>query len=185
MDFSNVDQSIPRDLPLLKDWIGKRVVNKPFKGATVFLIQHQLDDSYALVKALLDLGLERDQLIWIDIPYSARSEVREAMIKDLGIPEKCFRIHDFPLLELYSPYQLKRVQEVLVRLLMKPRCHLIVLDDGAYFLEAASCFAKRLPAIAVVEQTARGIIKMKESAALRSYSSLIPHQRELIRFTYR
>src|SRR5881392_870725 len=38
---------------------------------------------------------------------------------------------------------------------------LLVLDDGAYFVEAAACFARRFGDLRVVEQTTHGIIKLR------------------------
>jgi len=118
--------------------------------------------------------VEPTQLIWIDVPYTARAEVRETLIDELKIPAENFHVHAFRVLDRYPPYQLRRTQKVLHELLRNPPERLVVLDDGAYFLEAAASFANRLPAVAVVEQTTRGLIKMEENAALEHYSSQIP-----------
>ena len=174
MDFSNIDQLIPRNLPLLDKWVGDLRGKVPLKGVTILQIQHQLGSHFPQAKALLDLGLERTQMIWVDVPYTSTPEVRHALIEELKIPAMSFHIHNFRVLDRYPPYQIKRIQEVFARLLLDPPDRLIVLDDGAYFLEAASCFAKQLPAVAIVEQTTRGLIKIEESATLQKYASRIP-----------
>lgn len=174
MDFSNIDQTIPRNLPLLDAWVVKQRKNQPLKNVTLLLIQHQLGNQYPQAKALLDLGLEPTNLIWVDIPYTSTPKVRQAMINDLKIPKTSFHVHSFKVLDRYPPYQIRRVQEIFAQLLVDPPDRLVVLDDGAYFLEAASCFAKQLPAVAIAEQTTRGLIKIERSPTLQWYKSLIP-----------
>jgi S-adenosylhomocysteine hydrolase len=174
MDFSNIDQSIPKKLPVLDRWVDKHRDMEPFKGVTILQIQHQLGNHFPQAQALLDLGLERTKLIWIDVPYTSIPKVRRALIEELEIPKTSFHIHDFHVLDRYPPYQIRRVQELFAQLLSDPPDRLVVLDDGAYFLEAASSFAKQLPAVAIVEQTTRGLIKIEESPALSSYASQIP-----------
>jgi len=174
LDFSNIDQSIPRELPLVSRWVDQHGARKPLRGATALLIQHQLGNHFAQTRALLDLGLEKSRLIWIDVPYTATREIRQALIDELGVPATGFNVNDFRVLERYPPYQIRRVQEVVAQLLADPPDRLVVLDDGAYFLEAASCFEKQLPAVAIVEQTTRGLIKIEENAALKSYARDVP-----------
>ena len=174
MDFSCIDQSIPKSLPVLDRWVDEHRDREPFKGVTVLQIQHQLGSHFPQARALLDLGLECTKLIWVDVPYTSIPEVRRALIEELEIPTTSFHIHDFRVLDRYPPYQIRRVQEVFARLLSDPPNRLVVLDDGAYFLEAASSFAKQLPAVAIVEQTTRGLIKIEENPALFSFASQIP-----------
>jgi hypothetical protein len=71
MDFYNIEQSIPRNLPLLNKWIDMHQEKDPLKGVTVLCIQHQLGNHYPQAQALLQLGLEPSRLIWIDVPYTA------------------------------------------------------------------------------------------------------------------
>jgi S-adenosylhomocysteine hydrolase len=174
MDFSRIDQSIPKSLPVLDRWVEKHGDRNTFKGVTVLQIQHQLGNHFPQARALLDLGLEPSKLIWVDIPYTSIPEVRRALIEELAIPATNFHIHDFRVLDRYPPYQIKRVQEIFARLIADPPDRLVVLDDGAYFLEASSSFAKQLPAVAIVEQTTRGLIKLEENPTLRSYASQFP-----------
>jgi hypothetical protein len=49
-----------------------------------------------------------------------------------------------------------------------------VLDDGAYFLEAASCFEELPRNCCIVEQTSRGFKKIKKNAAMASIMRRIP-----------
>lgn len=174
MDFYKIDQSIPRELPLLNKWIDAQPEKDVLKGVAVLCIQHQLGNHYPQTQALTRLGLDPNQLIWIDVPYTATPEVRQAMIEELKIPEDNFHIHSFKVLDRYPPYQIDRVQRIFADLLSDPPRRLVVLDDGAYFIEAASCFAKQLPAVAIVEQTTRGLIKIEENAALNEYLCRIP-----------
>lgn len=174
MDFASIDQSIPRTLPLLDKWLGKHLHGEPFKNVTVLLIQHQLGSQFPQAKALLNLGLAPSQLIWIDVPYTSSPIVRQTMVNELNIPPTCFHVHDFCVLDRYPSYQIRRIQKVFAELLKNPPEKLIVLDDGAYFAEAVSCFAEQLPAVAIVEQTSRGLIKMEKNAALHLYASQYP-----------
>src|SRR5438132_467731 len=45
-----------------------------------------------------------------------------------------------------------------------------VLDDGSYMLEALAGLRRRLPFVAIVEQTTQGLIKIEENAALEECS---------------
>jgi S-adenosylhomocysteine hydrolase len=51
---------------------------------------------------------------------------------------------------------------------------LLVLDDGAYFLEAASCFEDLPPNCCIVEQTSRGFKKIAKNAAMASVMRQVP-----------
>ena len=174
LDFSTIDQVIPRSLPLLDRYVAHQHDHQPLAGVTALLIQHQLGNHFPQAAALLKLGLKREQLIWVDVPYTSRPEVREAMMRELHLDKDCFHVHDFHVLDRYPPYQMRRVQSVLKDLLDRPPERLVVLDDGAYFIEAAACFIRQLPSVAVVEQTTRGLIKIEVSAVLNRYSRRLP-----------
>lgn len=88
MDFSTIEQSVPKSLPVLDSWIEAHGDQTTFKGVTVLQIQHQLGNHFPQARALLDLGLDRSKLIWIDIPYTSIPEVRRALIEELEIPRK-------------------------------------------------------------------------------------------------
>jgi len=83
-------------------------------------------------------------------------------------------VHRYRVLGPYSNYQLRRAQELVRLLLRRQAKRLLVLDDGAYFLEAAVGFRERLHNLSVVEQTTRGLIKMEENAALNAMARRFP-----------
>lgn len=115
----------------------------------------------------MKLGLEPRRIHWLDIPYTSSAAFRRIVRRRTGIPRENFWVTDYSVLEPYSGHQLRRTQEVLRHLLSTRPSKLLVLDDGAYFLEAASAFRRQLPRVAIVEQTTRGMIKLEENAALR------------------
>ena len=174
LDFSAIDQTIPRRLPVLDRYVSGQHDHQPLMGVTALLIQHQLGNHLPQAAALLALGLKREQVIWVDVPYTARPQVREAMVKELRLDPGCFRVHDFQVLDRYPPYQMARLQRVVHDLLRDPPERLVVLDDGAYFIEAAACFVRQFPSVAVVEQTTRGLIKVEEGAVLGRYARRLP-----------
>jgi hypothetical protein len=174
LDFSTIDQTIPRRLPVLDRYVSSQHGRQPLEGVTALLIQHQLGNHFPQAAALLALGLKREQVIWVDVPYTACPQVREAVIEELRLDPGCFRVHDFQVLDRYPPYQMARIQRVMHDLLRDPPERLVVLDDGAYFIEAAACFVRQLPSVAVVEQTTRGLIKIEESPALSRYARRLP-----------
>lgn len=170
----NDDQTIPTDLPLLNRWVGTYAGAKPLAGVTMLLIQHQLGNHVPQTQALLRLGLDPERLFWLDVPYTANRAVHDALV-GLGIPSVNFNVSDdYPVLDPYAPYQRRRTQNMLLEFLKEPPERLVVLDDGAYFLEAMACFRRRLPRVAIVEQTTRGMIKMENSAVLQSLAREIP-----------
>jgi hypothetical protein len=175
--FDEVDQTIPsvKDMPLLKEWVEQveKKRGRPLAGVTALLIQHQLANQVPQVEALIRLGLDPADIHWLDIPYTANRAVRRALL-DLEIPDRNLRVHRYRVLEPYAPYQLRRTQELVRDFLADPPDRLLVLDDGAYFLDAAASFRRRLPRVAVVEQTTRGLIKIDSKAALRLYEREIP-----------
>jgi hypothetical protein len=173
-DFENVDQTIPDSFPVLDAWLEQQSGRKPLAGVTALLIQHQFGNQVPQARALLELGLDPQRLHWLDIPYTSTPAVRKHLISKLGIPEKNFSVSDYRVLEPYAPYQHRRVQRLLKAWLQKPPERLVVLDDGAYFLEAMASFQARLPSVAVVEQTTRGFIKVNESAVLRRCLQVLP-----------
>jgi S-adenosylhomocysteine hydrolase len=156
-------------MPLLRDFVEERKGAQPLEGVTALLIQHQLCNQGPQVDALVQLGLKPNRIFWLDIPYTSSERFRRTMQERHGIPEKNFWVSRYNVLEPYSAHQFRRTQEAFLHFLRKPPERLLVLDDGAYFLEAAMAFRKQLPHIAVVEQTTRGVTKIEESAALTRY----------------
>jgi S-adenosylhomocysteine hydrolase len=169
-----LDDAIPDRMPVLDRWLERAAQDQPLAGLTVLLIQHQLGNHVPQAKALLDLGVAPQDLYWIDIPYSSTAVVREAAT-ELGIPAENFVVSDFRLLDKYAPYQHSRVQRFLRDLYDDPPERLLVLDDGSYMLESLAATRRQpYPEISIVEQTTRGLIKIRESAALAYCSREVP-----------
>ena len=151
LDFYNLGQTISRRLPLIDRIVERYAADAPFEGVTALFFQHQLGNQVAMVDALIRLGLAPERIHWVDIPYTSHARVRDAL-QDLGIPASGFRMcDDFRLLMPYAPYQRRRAIQAYRDLLELDPAHLLVLDDGAYFLEAASCFDARFRRCAIVE----------------------------------
>jgi hypothetical protein len=127
------------------------------------------------VRTLFELGLDPARTHFIDIPYTANATVREAL-EALGIPARNFAPSTYTLEVPYAPYQRRRVQDVIGRLRSELAADdpLLVLDDGAYFLEAIACYADPLGDMRLVEQTTRGLIKLELDAALEDYVRSVP-----------
>jgi len=166
-------EEIPQSMPVLDRWLERAAQDRPLAGVTTLLIQHQLGNHVPQARALLDLGVAPKDLYWIDIPYTATPAVREAVCA-LGVPAQNMAVSRYHLLDRYTPFQRLRVQRFLRQLFTDPPQQLLVLDDGSYMLEALACFKRRLPRIAIVEQTTRGLIKIEESAALEACSREFP-----------
>jgi hypothetical protein len=173
-EFIEPDQGIPLHMPILDRWIDECCSGTPFAGVTALFIQHQFGNQLPQTQAMLNPRLEPGRLIWLDVPYTSNAEVRKKVV-EIGVPRRnLLTARDYLVLDPYAPYQRCRVQALIRDLLDDPPERLLVLDDGAYFLEAASCFKDRLPSVAVVEQTTRGIIKLEKSAALSEFSKSVP-----------
>lgn len=170
----NDDQSIPREMPVLRRYLERGAAKQPLKGVTLLLIQHQLGNQVPQAEALVELGARPQDIYWLDIPYTATPEVRRHLVRRTGIPEGNMFANDYKVLDAYAPYQRRRTADVLRRFLKDPPEKLVVLDDGAYFVEAMSLFRKKLPHVAIVEQTTRGVIKLQQNAALRHTAAQCP-----------
>ena len=172
----NGEQEIPDRLPLLDAYIEEHVRGKaPLAGVTAVLIQHQLGSQVRMVEALIRLGIEPGKIYWVDIPYTANPIVRKAL-QGLEIPPENFSRNSYHLGKPYAPYQRQQVQKLFSRLRtsLGPKDHLLILDDGSYYIEAISCYANTFSRVSIVEQTTRGIIKISKDATLRHYCSRIP-----------
>jgi len=161
-------------MPLLAEYVDSLRPRQPLAGVTALLIQHQLGNQVPMVEALIALGLEPGAITWLDVPYTSSSRVRHHLADVCRIPLDNFWVHRYRALDTYGTYQRRRVQELVRDTLRRSPERLIVLDDGAYFIEAAATFKRRLPHLAVVEQTTRGFIKISGNAALRLFGESIP-----------
>jgi S-adenosylhomocysteine hydrolase len=170
------DEEIPEELPVIRRLVSERFREAaPLQGVTVLLIQHQLGDIVAMTNALIQLGAAPASMYWVDIPYTAHRKVA-AKLRKLGIPRDNFARRRYRLDQPYASHQRSRIQQVIFELREKltPDDRLLVLDDGAYFIEAAACFARPPARLFVVEQTARGARRLQTDAAMRQYAQQIP-----------
>lgn len=171
-----ISQDIPglADMPLLAEFVDQHRAKQPLTGVVGLFIQHQLGNQAPMTEALIALGLDPEQIVWLDVPYTSNSRVRHHLTDLCGIPEENFWIHRYRVLDPYPSYQRRRVQELVRNRLQRQSDRVVVLDDGAYFIEAAATFKKRLRNLAIVEQTTRGVIKIQENAALHRYAQTVP-----------
>lgn len=162
------------EMPLLRAFVEERKSSQPFKDVTALLIQHQLGNQGPQVQALVELGLDPKRIHWLDIPYTSSDLFRRTMQQRHGIPKRNFWVNRCGVLDPYASYQFVRTHDAFLRFLRRPPERLLVLDDGAYFLDAAMSFRKQLPHIAVVEQTTRGIANIRQNAALARFARNYP-----------
>jgi len=176
-EFWNVTESLEERLPLVDRWLELASKDAGLAEASLLFVQHQLVNHAAQAEAIVRLGAEPERIYWLDIPYSSQPSVRSFVQERLGVPADNFRVcDDYRVLAPYAPYQLRRSVELVLDLAERKGRPLLVLDDGAYVLEAlAGLRRERWPDnVAIVEQTTRGIIKIRASAALRAASQRLP-----------
>jgi S-adenosylhomocysteine hydrolase len=164
-------------LPLVERWLVSLEGQAPLRGHTILLVQHQLTNHAAQAAALVRLGAEPRRMYWLDVPYTSHAVVRKHVQDKLGIPKDNFWVSDdYRTLEPYGPYQLRRTVEAVLAVAKSNDFPLLVLDDGAYVLEALAVLRpQRWPRkIAIVEQTSRGMIKLASSAALQLIALQVP-----------
>ncbi|MBK9175261.1 MAG: hypothetical protein IPM46_02760 [Flavobacteriales bacterium] len=166
-------EAITDQMPLLDTWLAGHMEAQPLKGCAALMLQHQLGNHVAQTRALLALGLRPQDLHWIDIPYTARKPV-QAAIRAMGMPAENFVPGGYRVLDPYAPYMRKRVAGFLERLAADPPEHLLVLDDGSYFLDALREHPVALRRVSIVEQTTRGIIKIEEDKKLAALAERFP-----------
>lgn len=172
-DFSSIQQVIPEQQPMVQALVDDYRHRRPLHGVTALLIQHQLGNHVCQARALIDLGLDPEKIYWLDIPYTSNQTVREALMK-LDIPAGNFITHKLRLLDFYALEQRSRVHDLVNKLLQNAPDRLLVLDDGAYFLESLMCFEADFPELAIVEQTTRGLIKIEGNPSLRYEAMRVP-----------
>lgn len=171
-----LDDEIPERLPLVdavvERWAPDRDV---LTDAVALLIQHQLGSIVPMTRALTELGLDPESLYWVDIPYTANPKVVEHL-RAIGIPADNFAASDYHLDQPFLRYQLRRVAQLIPLLRKKVASGrpLLVLDDGAYFLEAVSYFKEPPSGIRMVEQTRRGMLKLRASSAMQRCAARVP-----------
>jgi hypothetical protein len=175
-EFFAPDEPLSEHLPLLDAWLQELGSGQPLAGMTALLVQHQLSNQVPMMRALLTLGLAPERTWWLDIPYTSHAAVRAYVRDSLGVPEGQMAVSRFPVLDPYAPFQHRRVVEMLLAVVRDSPGPLLVLDDGAYVLEALASLApaRRPPRIAIVEQTTRGFIKYDGNATLRQVARDLP-----------
>lgn len=163
------------DMPLLEWLIDRYKTEQPFAGTDALFYQHQLGNQAPMTEAFFSLGLRPEKLTWIDIPYTSNESVRKHLGQKYDIPkEKFISCDDYKILAPYDSYQLERGIRFFHQLSQRKSKKLLVLDDGAYFLEVASCFAHMPDNVCIVEQTNRGFIKTAKNAAMNKIMSKLP-----------
>jgi S-adenosylhomocysteine hydrolase len=173
-DFYHFDEVVPSELGLTSLLVDRYASHSPLEGITALFFQHQLANQVPMVKALIALGLDPARIHWVDIPYTSHASIR-AKLGALGIPEENFRVcDDFESLTPYALYQRQRAVKVVDELLKEDPDKLVVLDDGAYFAAAASCFDRSFTECSVVEQTSRGFKKVAKNAAMAATLARLP-----------
>ena len=176
--FFASDEPFVDHLPLLDAYLARLGRNRPLAGCHVLLVQHQLSNQVTMVRALIELGLRPERLWWLDIPYTSSAAVREYVRSSFGVPREHLSRSRFPVLKPYAPFQHRRAIAMLLDLMAQTGrdAPLLVLDDGAYVLEAIASLApaRRPTRIAIVEQTTRGFIKLAANATLRRAAAGLP-----------
>lgn len=175
-EFFAPDEPLVRNLPLLDAWLARSTGDRPLEGMSALLVQHQLSNQVPMLAALQALGLDPARTWWLDIPYTSHGRVRDFAHRVLDVPAANLPSKPFPVLEPYAPWQHARVVEALLAATREAPGPLLVLDDGAYVLEALASLAPgRWPrGVAIVEQTTRGFIKFERNASLRHAAAMLP-----------
>ena len=142
-EFFAPDEELTQHVPLLDAWVARQSCARPL----------------ADMAALQALGLDPARTWWLDIPYTSHQRVRASNLL----------VSRFAVLEPYAPRQHARVIDALLTITRQAPGPLLVLDDGAYVLEALASLApqRRPRGVTIVEQTTRGFIKLNRSANLR------------------
>ncbi len=175
---------------------------RPLTGVDAVLIQHQMGQHIAMVRALFALGLSPANTTTVDIPYTANRRVVDALTLSYGIPRHQLHTHDYRLSMDYHTYQTERTQSLVLQSASKLTASLsspalaaatarreqpiVVLDDGAYWLEAIAELMHQtitsggtgseskqrelfrlLDQCCIVEQTQRGLIKMRTNPLIQ------------------
>src|SRR6185312_4277256 len=135
-EFFAPDEALSDGVPLLDLWMQAQKGAQPLAGTTVLLIQHQLSNQVPMLKALLDLGVRSEDVWWLDIPYTSHPAVRDYAAGQFGVPRSQLLQADYPVLAPYGPYQHARAIRTLRTITDRNPGSLIVLDDGAYALDA-------------------------------------------------
>lgn len=168
--FPPVPQTVPdlSALPILEDLVALHKDAQRLEGWRCLFIQHQLGDVCCQAQAMLALGIAPADFFWAPIPYTAHAAVPTALSERTGVPMSNFFESTYTLRTNYDDYMRRVITEQSMTVVndMKKGDRLLVVDDGAYFAAAVAAnptlaASVRGLRIAMVEQTQRGIDKMK------------------------
>jgi len=152
----NIEYSIKNSkqtMALLYYWVKKRSKFADFfSKINIVVIQHLLGDFLHFVKAVEIIGIKKENLFILGIPYSTKDYVAKKLKKEnyhLWTP------HEYPFYE-----DIKKVLDILC----DERKKFLVIEDGGYIVPLLhSKYDNLLPlCIGAVEQTANGIWKDRE-----------------------
>jgi len=156
----------PSSLPLLDNFrLAHRRKGDSLASLELLLIQHNLGGLLPRLEALFEEGISPERTWLIDIPYSTNERVRQEIPKRFGIPGLQIASPFRDPIAPYSTLQLRRVEEIVYHLGNRlSQSHLLVVDDGAYFVRALRNIEEFEPCFhnafrgrtAIVEQTTRG-----------------------------
>ena len=176
-EFFDLENELGTPLPLIERFVEFVAGRRPLEGFRLLLVQHQLSNQAAMVGLLIRLGADPKDIHWLDIPYTSNKQVRDFTTAEYDLdPANLYVCDDYRVLDPYPYYQHKRAVETVIDLGKSADRPLIVLDDGAYVLKALSALhPDRWPQpIGIVEQTTRGIIKIRQSAAMQAVGQVVP-----------
>ncbi len=173
--MKSFDQRIPERLPLLDLLLAERPVgDRPLEDVTAILVQHHRGSLVPKLRTLFRLGLDPRHTFLVDIPYSTNPAVIAA-VRALGVPADNLAKHEYRLDQPFAPCQLRRVSQLLdVVRQGATDGRVLVLDDGAYVLDAMSRTAGLPGRLSVVEQTVFGMRKVRERPEISAYGASVP-----------
>ena len=162
----HVDEGIPASLPLLQEFVSDfRDSLVDLRQCAAVLVQHQLGSMIPLLEALFALGLHPEKTHWIDVPYSSNLVVRNA-VGALGVPSHNFAPSKFVFGDDLAEYQISRVRRSVEKAGRQAPGSLLVLDDGAYALQALALSGQIPMDLRIIEQTARGMTLLRTNSSL-------------------
>jgi hypothetical protein len=172
-----VEEGVPNHLPILDLFIEEFFAKaRPLEGFGALLVQHQMGTIVPMAKGLFALGLRPQNTWWVDIPYSSNIHVRNHLVR-AGIARARFIPQTYSLGQPYGLGQVARVAAG-IRLVDKslpPTTPLLILDDGAYALQAlAGRMARVARPIRMVEQTTRGVMHVRENEEVSNFAASVP-----------
>jgi hypothetical protein len=132
---SEPENNFPENLGLLEEFRRIKIQDKSFlKDVSVLFIQHHLYPFIGQLKIMSRDGMIPQKTWFVDIPYSTNNDVVKKIQSEYTNHEYPKTITD-PLLN-YSETQKKRIKSVILDVVNSKPKKLLVIDDGAYFIQA-------------------------------------------------